>query len=63
MENKVIRIYTIEEYKKYFNKKKYVSLEELSTYYLLSSRYSRKIQKNKNNDSLKIAISEHKRTS
>lgn len=29
MENKAIRIYTIEEYKKYFNKKKYVSWEEL----------------------------------
>lgn len=29
MENEVIRIYTIEEYEKYFNKKKYVSWEEL----------------------------------
>lgn len=29
MENEIIRIYTIEEYEKYFNKKKYVSWEEL----------------------------------
>lgn len=29
MENEVIRIYTVEEYEKYFNKKKYVSWEEL----------------------------------
>ena len=29
MENEVIRMYTIEEYEKYFNKKKYVSWEEL----------------------------------
>lgn len=28
-ENEVIRIYTAEEYEKYFNKKKYVSWEEL----------------------------------
>lgn len=27
--DEVIRIYTIEEYEKYFNKKKYVSCEEL----------------------------------
>ena len=61
--NKIVRIYSVEEYEKYFNKKKYVSWGELSTFYLLSSRYSRKIQKNKSKDSLKIAISEHKRTS
>lgn len=28
-ENKIVRIYTAEEYEKYFNKKKYVSWEEL----------------------------------
>ncbi len=28
-ENKIIRIYSVEEYEKYFNKKKYVSWEEL----------------------------------
>lgn len=42
-ENKIVRIYSVEEYEKYFNKKKYVSWGELSTFYLLSSRYSRKI--------------------
>lgn len=49
MENEVIRIYTMEEYEKYFNKKKYVSLEKL--FIINKIRITPKLHQRKNKNS------------
>lgn len=47
--NEVIRIYTIEEYEKYFNMKKYVSLEKLLI--INNIRITPKLHQRKNKNS------------
>ena len=47
--DEVIRIYTIEEYEKYFNKKKYVSLEKLLI--INNIRITPKLHQRKNKNS------------
>ena len=54
-ENEVIRIYTMEEYEKYFNKKKYVSLEKLLI--INKRRITPKLHQRENKNSWNIDFS------